>query len=369
MRECRQGSPLPLEDMVDIRSIKHFFEEKERETLSPFATLSTESRGRAREEEECELRTCFQRDRDRILHSKSFRRLKHKSQVFLSPEGDHYRTRLTHTLEVSQIARTIARALRLNEDLVEAISLGHDLGHTPFGHAGEEALNEVHPRGFKHNEQSLRVVDKLERDGEGLNLTWEVRDGIVKHSKTHLVCLTVVPQDLPATLEGRVVRWADVIAYVNHDIDDALRAKVIRFEELPEKAIAILGETHRQRINTMVLDIIMQSFDQSEIQMSEPVQEATEMLRSFLFERVYFGPEQWQEREKAKKLVKHLYEFFFSYPDVLQEEYTFAREQEKEELGTVICDFISGMTDRYALYMYRKYFIPSSWPQEGWKAH
>lgn len=352
--------------MVDIASIKKFFEEKERAFLSPFATLSTESRGRERPEEECELRTCFQRDRDRILHSKAFRRLKHKSQVFLSPEGDHYRTRLTHTLEVSQIARTIARALRLNEDLVEAISLGHDLGHTPFGHAGEEALNEIHPQGFRHNEQSLRVVDKLERDGKGLNLTWEVRDGIVKHSKTRVMCLVAEPQDLPATLEGQVVRWADIIAYVNHDIDDALRARVIQFEELPKGAIAILGETHRQRINTMVRDIVLESFDQPSIRMSDPVREATETLRAFLFERVYFGPEQWHEREKAKRLVKHLYEFFFEHPEILEKEYTFARERQ-EDLGTVICDFISGMTDRYALYIYRKYFIPSSWPQEGWK--
>jgi|UniRef100_A0A7V3YHE8 dGTPase len=352
--------------MVDVQSIKRFLEEKERELLSPFATLSTRTRGRAKEEKECELRTCFQRDRDRILHSKAFRRLKHKSQVFLSPEGDHYRTRLTHTLEVSQIARTIARALRLNEDLVEAISLGHDLGHTPFGHAGEEALNEIHPGGFKHNEQSLRVVDYLERDGEGLNLTWEVRDGIVKHSKTHLACLTASPEDLPATLEGQVVRWADVIAYVNHDIDDALRARVIRFEELPKNAIAVLGETHRERINTMVWDIVVESFDRPEVRMSEQVQEATETLRNFLFERVYFGPEQWQEREKAKRLVKHLYEFFAEHPEVLEAEYTFARKRQ-EDLGTVICDFISGMTDRYALYIYRKYFIPSSWPQEGWR--
>lgn len=351
---------------MDVQSIKRFLEEKERELLSPFATLSTRTRGRAKEERECELRTCFQRDRDRILHSKAFRRLKHKSQVFLSPEGDHYRTRLTHTLEVSQIARTIARALRLNEDLVEAISLGHDLGHTPFGHAGEEALNEIHPGGFKHNEQSLRVVDYLERDGEGLNLTWEVRDGIVKHSKTHLACLTASPEDLPATLEGQVVRWADVIAYVNHDIDDALRARVIRFEELPKNAIAVLGETHRERINTMVWDIVVESFDRPEVRMSERVQEATETLRNFLFERVYFGPEQWQEREKAKRLVKHLYEFFAEHPEVLETEYTFARKRQ-EDLGTVICDFISGMTDRYALYIYRKYFIPSSWPQEGWR--
>ncbi|MGQ9622448.1 MAG: deoxyguanosinetriphosphate triphosphohydrolase [Candidatus Caldatribacteriaceae bacterium] len=354
--------------MMDIQSIKRFWEEKERELLSPFAALSTKSRGRAKAEEECELRTCFQRDRDRILHSKSFRRLKHKSQVFLSPEGDHYRTRLTHTLEVAQIARTIARALRLNEDLVEAISLGHDLGHTPFGHAGEEALNEVHPGGFKHNEQSLRVVDFLERDGEGLNLTFEVRDGIVKHSKTRLMDFAAFSLDLPATLEGQVVRWADIVAYVNHDIDDALRACVIRPEELPQKAISLLGKTHRERINTMVRDIILESFDCPGIRMSEPVKEATETLRNFLFERVYFGPEQWEEREKAKRLVKHLYEFFLVHPEILEKEYAPAQGR-KEDLGIIICDFISGMTDRYALYMYRKYFIPSSWPQEGWKTH
>ncbi|MCX6089585.1 MAG: deoxyguanosinetriphosphate triphosphohydrolase [Candidatus Atribacteria bacterium] len=348
---------------MHIREVKRFWEEWEEKTLFPFATLSTKSKGRERWEEECTLRNCFQRDRDRVLHSKSFRRLKHKSQVFLSPEGDHYRTRLTHTLEVSQISRTIARGLRLNEDLVEAISLGHDLGHTPFGHAGEEALQEVHPGGFKHNLQSLRVVEVLENSGRGLNLTWEVRDGIARHSKTRDMSLVCTSDDLPATLEGQVVRWADVIAYVNHDIDDAIRAGVIRDQDLPVECVLALGRTHRDRIDQMVKDIIIESYHTPFVLMSATVREATETLRRFMFEKVYFGDHQLAEREKAKRLIKELYSFFSSRPDILKDEYLFPFEE--REIGEMVCDFVSGMTDRFALSIYRKYFIPSPWPQGG----
>jgi dGTPase len=350
---------------VEFTEVKTFWEEREKVTLFPFAVLSTQSRGRERPEKECEIRTCFQRDRDRIIHSKAFRRLKHKSQVFLSPEGDHYRTRLTHTLEVSQIARTIARALRLNEDLVEAISLGHDLGHTPFGHAGEEALDEAYHGGFKHNEQSLRVVEVLENEGKGLNLTWEVRDGILKHSKTRSMSLQCVPAELPSTLEGQVVRFADIIAYVNHDIDDALRSGIIEEGELPQEAIAVLGKTHRERINCMVQDMVRESFGHPWVRMSDPVRQATETLREFLFRRVYFGPEQGAEREKAKLLVKSLFSFFVEKPAVLRQEYRTGWWEREEDLGKIVCDFISGMTDRYALFMFQKYFVPSPWPQKG----
>ncbi|MGQ9746863.1 MAG: deoxyguanosinetriphosphate triphosphohydrolase [Candidatus Caldatribacteriaceae bacterium] len=345
--------------------VREFWEEREKENLFPFATLSCRSKGRQKFERECEIRSCFQRDRDRILHSKAFRRLKHKSQVFLSPEGDHYRTRITHTLEVSQIARTIARALRLNEDLVEAISLGHDLGHTPFGHAGEEALDEVRQEGFKHNEQSLRVVEVLENNGQGLNLTWEVRDGILKHSKTRSMSLQCAPADLPSTLEGQVVRLADIIAYVNHDIDDALRGGVIEEKELPKEAVEILGKTHRERINCMVRDIIEESFGHPWVRMSDQIRQATEILREFLFTRVYFGPEQDLERKKAKRLVKLLFSLFMENPDLLREEYCTGWWEREEKLGEIVCDFVSGMTDRYALFIFQKYFVPSPWPQKG----
>lgn len=350
---------------MDLKEVKKFWEEREREVLFPFAVLSSRSQGRQRSEDECEIRTCFQRDKDRIIHSKAFRRLKHKSQVFLSPEGDHYRTRLTHTLEVSQIARTIARALRLNEDLVEAISLGHDLGHTPFGHAGEEALDEAYKGGFRHNEQSLRVVEVLEGEGKGLNLTWEVRDGILKHSKTHSMSLEGAPSDLPLTLEGQVVRLADIIAYVNHDVDDALRSGILKEEELPGEAIVVLGKTHRERINCMVQDMVQESFGHPFVRMSNRVRQATETLREFLFQRVYFGSEQRREREKAKLLVKSLFSFFMENPAILRQEYCTGWWEREEDLGKIVCDFISGMTDRYALFMFQKYFVPSPWPQRG----
>ncbi|HOV80095.1 MAG TPA: deoxyguanosinetriphosphate triphosphohydrolase [Bacillota bacterium] len=324
-------------------------EELERRVLSPRACLSSASRGRAREEEECIVRTSFQRDRDRIIHSKSFRRLKHKTQVFTIPEGDHYRTRLTHTLEVAQIARTVARALRLNEDLAEAVALGHDLGHTPFGHAGEEALNEVFGPGFKHNEQSLRVIDVLEGNG-GLNLTWEVRDGILNHTGPVL----------PATLEGQIVKIADRVAYINHDIDDAIRGGVLTAGQLPEECLEVLGREHRQRINTMVLDLIRTNWDEPEvIRMSPAVQSATDRLRSFLFQHVYIGSEAKREEAKARHVVQRLFRHFQENPGVLPGEYR--QRSRTEELDRVVCDYIAGMTDRFAIRVYQKYFLPLPW--------
>ncbi len=287
------------------------------------------------------MRTEFQRDRDRIIHSKSFRRLKHKTQVFISPEGDHFRTRLTHTLEVSQIARTIARALKLNEDLTEAIVLGHDLGHTPFGHSGEEALNEIYSEGFKHNFQSLRVVDLLEGN-RGLNLSNQVRDGIVNHTG----------EVSPSTLEGQVVKIADRIAYINHDIDDALRAGIISGEQLPRECIKILGEESRTRISTMVIDLIKYSYNKTEIGMSPEVQHATDNLRKFLFERVYTGSKAKTEENKAKRLIKQLYLFFIENPEQLPEGF------DKGDLARGVCDYIAGMTDRFAIASYQKLFVP-----------
>lgn len=319
---------------------------REAEELSSLAQLAAESRGRMRPEEECSVRTVFQRDRDRIIHSKAFRRLKHKTQVFISPEGDHYRTRLTHTLEVAQIARTIARALRLNEDLTEAIALGHDLGHTPFGHTGEEALNKVFPGGFHHNEQSLRVVDVLE-GGSGLNLTQEVRDGILNHTGSGKA----------STLEGTVVRWADRIAYINHDIDDALRAQIIAPRDFPEGLFALLGDTHSQRINTMVTDIIKTSYGCPIIQMSLKVGQATNLLRSFLFERVYIGSEAKTEEAKARHLIESLYFYFLDHPESLPDEYTKAAHGRTER---AVCDYIAGMTDRFAKAEFLRCFFPRS---------
>lgn len=324
-------------------------EELERRTLSPYACLSSKSRGRARPEKECSVRTAFQRDRDRIIHSKSFRRLKHKTQVFTIPEGDHYRTRLTHTLEVAQIARTVARALRLNEDLTEAVALGHDLGHTPFGHAGEEALNEVFPPGFKHNEQSLRVVDVLE-GGRGLNLTWEVRDGILNHTGP----------TLPATLEGQIVKIADRVAYINHDIDDAIRGDVITLEEIPGECLDILGREHRERINTMILDLIHTNWNESKvIKMSPLVQKATDQLRDFLFQHVYIGSEAKREEAKARHVVQRLYRYFQENPEALPGEYL--KRARTEGVMRAACDYIAGMTDRFAIRVYQDLFIPLPW--------
>ncbi len=332
--------------------MRDYTEEKEYRELSQYAAYSRESRGRRYEEEKCDVRTCFQRDRDRIIHSKAFRRLKHKTQVFIAPEGDHYRTRLTHTLEVSQIARTIARSLRLNEDLTEAIALGHDLGHTPFGHAGEEALCEVSSIDFSHNKQSLRVVDILEQRKKGipgLNLTKEVRDGIVNHTG----------DNSPLTLEGEIVRIADRIAYINHDIDDALRAGLIDIEDLPQEALDILGRNHSKRIDTMVSDMINESRGQPEIKRSKEIYDATQSLRDFLFDNIYFGSLAKKEEDKAKRLVKLLYQHYQANPSNIPAEFKnkiddFSKEQ-------IIIDYIAGMSDRYAIKVGKDIYIPEPW--------
>ena len=339
--------------MVSRLNIRQLTEEKEG-GLSPNATKSRLSRGRLRPEEPCPIRTEFQRDRDRIIHAKAFRRLKHKTQVFIAPIDDHYVTRLTHTLEVSQIARTMARALNLNEDLTEAIALGHDLGHTPFGHVGEDVLNELYHGGFRHNEQSLRVVDLLENDGHGLNLTWEVRDGIVNHSKTRI---EILGQDWGkvATLEGEVCKIADVIAYINHDIGDAVRAGIITDGDLPLSAVKVLGLSHSQRINTMVCDIIDYSWAASghstqgspTIGMSPPVLEATNTLRKFLFDRVYNLHSAQDESAKARGVIRRLYEYLKEHGDRLPPEY----HHYSDEMERRVVDYIAGMTDQYALRM------------------
>ncbi|MDI3534412.1 MAG: dGTPase [Thermosediminibacterales bacterium] len=329
-------------------NLREKIEEREKKYLSPFATLSKNSRGRLVEEPKCEIRTDFQRDRDRIIHSKAFRRLKHKTQVFISPEGDHYRTRLTHTLEVSQIARTIARALELNEDLTEAIALGHDLGHTPFGHAGEEVLNKIVPGGFQHNKQSLRVVDRLEQC-KGLNLTWEVRDGILKHTGS----------DMPATLEGQIVKIADRIAYINHDIDDAIRGGIITAEDLPSDVIKVLGEKHKQRIDTMVKDLIKSSWGKAKIQMSPEIRKAMEKLRKFMFDKVYIGSAAKTQEKKVGRLIESLYYYFVENPEQMPSEYQTL--QKGETIERRVCDYIAGMTDRYAISRYYEIFIPASW--------
>lgn len=328
--------------------IRHITEQRERSLLSPYAMQAEYSRGRKWPEEECAIRTCWQRDRDRILHSKAFRRLKHKTQVFIQPEGDHYRTRLTHTLEVSQIARTIARALLLNEDLTEAISLGHDLGHTPFGHAGEQALDRLLPCGFRHNEQSLRVVDKLEGE-RGLNLTLETRDGILCHTG----------DKLPSTLEGVTVRLADRIAYINHDIDDALRAGVLLKADIPQAALKILGQTHGERIHNMVLDVIQQSQGRGVIAVSEHVQVAMDELRDFLFDHVYIGSEAKRDEGKAEKMVAILFQHYLQNPERMPALYQkFWRE---EGLETAVADYVAGMTDRFIIHQFEQMFIPQGW--------
>ncbi len=341
-------------------TIREQTEEIEKKILHPKACLSAESRGRLRSENEGDLRTCFQRDRDRIIHSKSFRRLKHKTQVFLAPKGDHYRTRLTHVLEVSQIARTISRALRLNEDLTEAIALGHDLGHTPFGHAGEEILREIHPRGFDHYKQSLRVVDFLEKNGKGLNLTYEVRNGIVKHSKGKGLIIPETPDDMADTLEGQVVRISDIIAYVNHDLDDALRAGVIQKTDIPKKIIKVLGDTHAKRIDTLVKDVIFQSLktDLEKLCMSEDVLHVTYKLRDFLYESVYESEKIIKEFKKAKKILRDLYAYYLEH---IEEVFIDIPKEAKMDKHRMVCDFIAGMTDRFALLTYEKLFLPQQW--------
>ncbi len=340
-------------------TIRKMLEQAEADNLSERACLSSKTRGRQTPMAECDVRTAFQRDRDRILHSKSFRRLKDKTQVFLSPVGDHYRTRLTHTLEVSQIARTISKSLRLNEDLTEAIALGHDLGHTPFGHAGEEALNGIVPNGFRHNEQSLRVVDVLARDGKGLNLTFEVRDGILRHSKGKESIAS--PERKPITLEGQVVRIADIIAYVNHDIEDAIRAGVIEPEELPEDYIHVVGNSHGIRIDTMVKDVINSSVNAAEIEMSPTVLQATEGLRAYLYDEVYPREEIQREIRKATKALKEIFFYFVKHPqEILQ---NLSRDDDNNNIQRVVCDFVAGMSDKMALNTYRRLFLPRPWSE------
>ena len=350
-------------------SIRQMQEIREHEYLSPHAAFSDMSQGRDEEEEPCDIRTCYQRDRDRIIHSKAFRRLNGKTQVFLAPQGDHYRTRLTHTLEVSQIARTIAKALRLNEDLTEAIALGHDLGHTPFGHAGERALNDIAKAGFQHHEQSVRVVEILEvKNGKTMNLTKEVRDGILNHQTS----------GNPSTLEGKIVRFSDKIAYINHDIDDAIRGHILTEEDIPDTFADVLGHTVRDRLNTIIHDIISCSEGTDDVKMSPAVDEAVRGLRAFMFESVYTNPVAKSQESKAEELIKQLFKFYKKHPEKLPEEFinhiehgdgkTYNEEHlysdnELKDLRTerAVCDYIAGMTDRYAVMTYQELMVPNSW--------
>lgn len=332
-------------------TIREQLEKREHDILSPYAALSDESMGRDRDEEQCDIRPVYQRDRDRILHCKAFRRMKGKTQVFLAPEGDHYRTRMTHTLEVSQNARTVAKALRLNEDLTEAIALGHDLGHTPFGHAGERELNQICPGGFRHQEQSVRVVEHLEKDGRGLNLTREVRDGIRNHSTA----------GCPATLEGKIVRLCDKIAYVNSDIDDAIRGRVIREEEIPDEYKKVLGYTMRERLNTLIHDMISSSMDKNDIILSETVSEALNGLRTFMFENVYVNSIAKTEEGKARYVIRQLYGYYIEHLNEMPEEYINRIEVKGVSKARAVCDFIAGMTDHYAVMKYESLTIPRMW--------
>lgn len=332
-------------------TIREKLEKREHAILSPYAAFSDCSKGRDVPEEPCDLRPVYQRDRDRILHTKSFRRLKGKTQVFLSPEGDHYRTRLTHTLEVSQNARTIAKALRLNEDLTEAIALGHDLGHTPFGHAGERELNRICPEGFRHQEQSVRVVELLEKNGRGLNLTKEVRDGIRHHSTA----------GTPSTMEGKVVQLCDKIAYVNSDIDDAIRGKIIKEEDIPKKYKEILGDTLRERLNTLIHDVISHSMEQKDIIMSQEKREALQGLRQFMFERVYINSAAKTEEGKAQYMIGQLYDYYIRHVEQLPEEFLKLIHTTGASVERTVCDFIAGMTDRYAVMTYEGLAIPRTW--------
>ncbi len=336
-------------------TIREQIQEMERENLSPYACLSVNSKGRDKEEPECDIRPVFQRDRDRILHSKSFRRLKNKTQVFLTPKGDHYRTRLSHTLEVSQNARTIAKALKLNEDLVEAIALGHDLGHTPFGHAGERVLNKVYEGGFKHNEQSVRIVEKLEKDGEGLNLTWEVRDGILNHQTS----------TMPHTLEGKIVRLSDKIAYVNSDFDDAIRAQILNEDAIPLEIRKTLGFSTRARLDCLIHDIITNSKEKDDIIMSTECEEALRDLRAFMFTNLYTNPVAKSEEVKAEVMLRQLYTYYIEHPEFLPDKFI-QMHDEGEALGRVICDFISGMTDQYAITKFSEFFLPEAWQVDGY---
>lgn len=334
-------------------NIRETTEAVENNILSKLGTKSKETKGRRLDENKCDIRTEFQRDRDRIIHSKAFRRLKHKTQVFLSPEGDHYRTRLTHTLEVAQISRTIARALRLNEDLTESIALGHDLGHTPFGHCGEYVLNSIYPGGFKHNEQSLRVVDILEKQREkkhGLNLTDEVRDGILNHTG----------KNKPYTLEGQIVKISDRIAYINHDIDDALRANILTVNSIPLDCIKALGRNHRERINTMIVDVIKNSNNKEFISMSEEIYFFTKKLRDFMFEKVYLNIEAKKEEGKAQNMIIELYDFFCKHPDRLPEELLSEIKQDNN-IEEKVKDYIAGMSDRYVINRFKEIYVPKFW--------
>lgn len=330
-------------------TIREQLEERELEYLSPYATLSRDSKGRDREEPQCDIRPVFQRDRDRILHCKAFRRLKQKTQVFLLPKGDHYRTQLTHTLEVSQNARTIAKALRLNEDLVEAIALGHDLGHTPFGHAGERALNNVYH--FSHHRQSLRVVECVEKQGRGLNLTWEVRNGILNHQTA----------GSPHTLEGKVLRLSDKIAYINHDMDDAIRGGILTEEDIPEKLRKVLGYTSKDRLDTMVHDVIINSMDKPEICMSEEVEEAMTGIRRFMFENVYMNPKAKGEEDKAVHMIEQLYEYYIRHLDLLPQQFLDALSNTDSSKEQIVCDYIAGMTDSFAVKKFEEFFVPEAW--------
>ena len=331
-------------------TIRERIERQEHEILSPLASFADQSRGRANPEAERDSRTCFQRDTDRIIHSKAFRRLMHKTQVFLQPEGDHYRTRMTHTLEVSRIARAISVGLRLNEDLTEAVAMGHDLGHTPFGHAGEIALSEVTGKPFRHNEQSLRVVDILEKDGAGLNLTYETRMGILGHSWS---------ADPPDFMEGHVIRFADRIAYINHDIDDAMRAGILCESDIPKEISGILGHSHSERINTLVEELITQTGISNTLRMRPKVAEAMDALRTFMFEKVYRNPVAKGEESKARDILKSLYEHYMRHPEQLPE--NFRPQLDFDGIERVVCDYIACMTDKYAIYQYEQIFIPSGW--------
>ena len=336
-------------------TVREQLERLEHRRLNPLAAFADQSRGRPVPDQprEGDVRTCYQRDTDRIVHSKSFRRLMHKTQVFLQPEGDHYRTRMTHTLEVARIARTITRGLNLNEDLAEAIAMGHDLGHTPFGHAGEAALSEVLGKPFRHNEQSLRVVDILEKDGAGLNLTHEVRLGILGHTGEYV----------PETLEGQIVRKSDQIAYVNHDIDDAIRAGILCNEDIPREITDVLGSTHRDRINTLVCNLIAVSSEEGRILLSPEVDKALKDLRSFMFERVYRNPIAKSEEKKAKVMLQRLYEYYIRHPEALPED--FHPQLSFDGMERTVCDYIAGMTDNYAVDKYTELFIPAGWQVRG----
>ena len=336
-------------------TLREELERLEHEHLDPKAAFADESRGRLHPEEPRteDVRTVFQRDTDKIVHSKAFRRLMHKTQVFLSPEGDHYRTRMTHTIEVSRIARTIAKALNLNEDLAEAIAMGHDLGHTPFGHAGEVALTEATGVAFRHNEQSLRVVDILENGGEGLNLTYEVRMGILGHTGDRI----------PETLEGRIVRWADRYAYVNHDIDDAIRAGILSNEDIPRSISRVLGITHSQRINSLVCDTITTSREAGDICLSPQVEKALNDLREFMFQHVYRNPVAKGQEVKARGMLKRMYEYYYNHPEALPDD--FQPQLSFDGMERTVCDYIAGMTDNYAVDKYTELFIPSGWQVRG----